>query len=190
VSDQLSAQVEELARARGLDIAPDVVAEAVKRVMAALGESPAPTTGPGRSGNGGAKLSAERDYPLATKRPDLVKSASGLPLDQITLDKVIAGEIKFEDIKTRPETLEYQAQIAESAGRPSLATNLRRAAEMTRIPDARVLEIYNALRPNRSTKQELLAIASELDSQYQASICAALVREAAEVYERRGRLAH
>jgi len=182
VSDELSTQVEHLARARGLDISPAVVAEAVKRVMAAMGEAPAP------SGNGQG-LSAERDYPLATKRPDLVQSASGLPLDEITLDKVIGGQIKFEDIKTRPETLEYQAQIAESAGRPNLATNLRRAAEMTRIPDARVLEIYNALRPHRSTKQELLDIAGELDSQYQAKVCAALVREAAEVYERRGRLA-
>ncbi|HUJ66406.1 MAG TPA: diol dehydratase small subunit, partial [Acidimicrobiales bacterium] len=122
MSDQLSEQVEHLARARGLDISPDVVAEAVKRVMAALGDSPPPL------GNGRNGLSAERDYPLATKRPDLVQSASGLPLDEITLDKVVAGQIKFEDIKTRPETLEYQAQIAESAGRPNLATNLRRAA--------------------------------------------------------------
>ena len=183
MSDQLSTQVEHLARARGLDISPQVVAEAVKRVLEAVGEVPAPPLGNGRG------LSAERDYPLATKRPDLVQSASGLHLAEITLDKVIAGEIKFEGIKTRPETLEYQAQIAESAGRPNLATNLRRAAEMTRIPDARVLEIYNALRPYRSTKQDLLDIAEELDSQYQATVCAAVVREAAEVYERRGRLA-
>jgi propanediol dehydratase small subunit len=183
VSDQLSEQVEHLARARGLDISPEVVAAAVSRVLAALGDGPAP------SSNGSTVLNAEHDYPLATKRPDLVQSASGLPLAEITLEKVIAGQIKFEDIKTRPETLEYQAQIAESAGRPNLATNLRRAAEMTRIPDARVLEIYNALRPYRSTKQELLDIAEELESQYQAKACAAVVREAAEVYERRGRLA-
>jgi propanediol dehydratase small subunit len=184
VSDQLSDQVESLARARGLDISPEVVAQAVSRVIAALSEVPA------SSGNGGAKgLNAKRDYPLATKRPDLVQSATGVSLNEITLDKVVAGQIKFEDIKTRPETLEYQAQIAESAGRPSLASNLRRAAEMTRIPDARVLEIYNALRPYRSTKQQLLDIAEELGSQYQATICAAHVREAAEVYERRGRLA-
>ena len=184
MSDQLSTHVEDLARARGLDISPDVVAEAVKRVLASLGEAPPPA--PVRAGRG---LSAERDYPLATKRQDLVRSASGLHLDEITLDKAVAGQIKFDDIKTRPETLEYQAQIAESAGRPSLATNLRRAAEMTRIPDERVLEIYNALRPYRSTKQRLLEIADELDSQYHATVCAALVREAAEVYERRGRLA-
>lgn len=182
MSDELSTQVEDLARARGLDISPQVIAEAVRRVMAVVGDAPAP------SGND-QRLSAERDYPLATKRPDLVQSASGLHLAEITLDKVVGGEIKFEDIKTRPETLEYQAQIGESAGRPSLAANLRRAAEMTRIPDARVLEIYNALRPYRSTKQDLLDIAEELDSQYQATVCAALVREAAEVYERRGRLA-
>lgn len=183
MSDQLSEQVEQLARARGLDISPEVVAEAVSRVIAALGDVPPPP------GNGRSGLNAERDYPLATKRPDLVQSATGRHLDEITLDKVIAGEIKFEDIKTRPETLEYQAQIAESAGRPNLAANLRRAAEMTRIPDARVLEIYNALRPYRSSKQQLHDIAAELDSQYQAKICAAHVREAAEVYERRGRLA-
>ena len=183
MSDQLSAQVEQLARARGLDISPEVVAQAVSRVLAALGESPAV------SGNGRKGLNSEHDYPLSSKRPDLVQSATGRHLDEITLDRVLAGQITFEDIKTRPETLEYQAQIAESAGRPPLAGNLRRAAEMTRIPDARVLEIYNALRPYRSSKQQLLDIAEELDSQYQATICAAHVREAAEVYERHGRLA-
>ncbi len=56
---------------------------------------------------------------------------------------------------------------------------------MTRIPDARVLEIYNCLRPYRSTKQELLDIASELENKYQAKICAGFVREAVQVYEKR-----
>lgn len=59
---------------------------------------------------------------------------------------------------------------------------------MTKIPDQRVLEMYNALRPYRSTKKELLDMADELESQYQARVCAALVREAAAEYERRGRL--
>ena len=134
------------------------------------------------------KLDAKKDYPLGTKRPDLVQSAGGLVLDEITLDKVMDGRISFEDIKIRPETLEYQAQIAESAGRPLLAENMRRAAEMTGIPDARVLEIYEALRPYRATKQELLDLADELDSKYGARMCAKLVREAAQEYERRGRL--
>ncbi len=38
--------------------------------------------------------------------------------------------------------------------------NFERAAELTAVPDDRILEIYNALRPYRSTKEELLAIAT------------------------------
>ena len=174
-----------MAETKGLNVTPDQIAEAVKRVMTALqGDSGKAVSG----ASSGGKLNAGRDYPLGIKRPDLVKSAGGMGLDEITLEKVVAGKIKFEDIKTRPETLEYQAQIAESAGRPRLAANLRRAAEMTRIPDARVLEIYNALRPYRSTKQELIDIASELETEYKATVCAKLVREAAGAYEKRGRL--
>ena len=133
-------------------------------------------------------LNAKKDFPLAEKRPELVKSAKGLGLNDITLEKVVAGELSFDDVKIRPETLEYQAQIAESGGRPRIAVNLRRAAEMTQIPDDRLLQMYDSLRPYRCTKAELLAIAEELESQHQAKICAAFVREAADVYEQRGRL--
>jgi propanediol dehydratase small subunit len=69
-----------------------------------------------------------------------------------------------------------------------LGRNFRRAAELTKVPDDRLLEIYNAMRPYRSTKAELLAIADELDKKYGAKITAAFVAEAAQVYERRGRL--
>ena len=168
-----------------ITITPEMIAEAVKRAMASLGEgngsavASKPTTG---------KLDAKKDYPLSQNRPDLVRSATGLALNEITLEKAASGKLTFDDVRIRPETLEYQAQIAESAGRPHLARNLRRAAEMTRIPDARVLEIYNALRPYRSTKQELLDIASELENKYRAKVCAAFVREAAQVYEKRNRI--
>ena len=134
------------------------------------------------------KLDSKNDYPLADKRPDLVRSATGLRLDEITLEKLKADALTFEDIRIRPETLEYQAQIADGAGRSNLAANLRRAAEMTQIPDSRLLEMYDALRPYRCTKQELLNIASELESKYKAKRCAEFVREAAYVYEQRGRL--
>ena len=58
----------------------------------------------------------------------------------------------------------------------------------TPIPDDRILQIYNSLRPFRSTKAELLQIADELENKYGALINAALVREAAEVYEKRKKL--
>lgn len=48
--------------------------------------------------------------------------------------------------------------------------------------------IYNALRPYRSTKEELLAIADDLERRYQAVICAAFVREAAALYLERKKL--
>ena len=65
-------------------------------------------------------LDAKKDFPLAEKRPDLVKSATGLGLEDITLQKAVAGELSFDDVKISPDTLEYQAQIAESAGRPRM----------------------------------------------------------------------
>ena len=133
-------------------------------------------------------LQYQQDYPLSEKRRDLVKTSSDKTLDDITLDAVMNGEIGSDEIRITPEILEYQAQICESINRPQLAANMRRAAELTRVPDDRLLEIYNALRPNISTKDELLAIASELENEYDAKINADHVREAAEVYEKRGRL--
>jgi propanediol dehydratase small subunit len=181
--DQMSKLIERMAQTKGVNISPELLKEAVKRVVVALSENAKDS--PRSAGNG---LDPKKDYPLAQNRPDLVQTATGLSLGDITLDKVAGGKINFEDMKIRPETLEYQAQIAEGCGRPQLASNIRRAAELTRIADERVLEIYEALRPYRSSKKELLDIAAELESRYQARICAGLVREAAEVYEKRGRL--
>ena len=49
-----------------------------------------------------------------------------------------------------------------------------------------MIKMYDMRRPNRSTKQQLVELAQKLEQQYQATICAQLVREATEVYERRG----
>lgn len=64
---------------------------------------------------------------------------------------------------------------------------LRRAAELIAIPDERILAIYNALRPFRSSQAELLAIADELEHTACDSECR-LVRESAEVYQQRHKL--
>ncbi len=129
-----------------------------------------------------------KDYPLGEKRPELIKTPSGKSLDSIKLDDLIKGNVKSDELRITPETLQMQAQVAGSIGRTSLARNLERAAELTRVPDERVLEIYNALRPYRSTKAELLAIADELANKYSATILSGFVREAADVYEKRDRL--
>jgi propanediol dehydratase small subunit len=64
---------------------------------------------------------------------------------------------------------------------------LRRAAELTLLPDDEVLAVYEALRPRRSDRPGLEALADRLAAAG-AERCAALVREAAEVYDRRGLL--
>lgn len=129
------------------------------------------------------------DYPLSLHRQDLLFTPNGKPIAEITMAAVMAGEVAASDLRITPQTLRLQAQIAEKVGRNQLGGNLRRAAEMTVISDERVLQIYNALRPNASTKAELEAIAEELEGQYGAGLLAGLVREAADVYERREILA-
>ena len=39
------------------------------------------------------------DYPLGSRRPDLVRTASGLALDELTIDAVRAGKIEPEDLR-------------------------------------------------------------------------------------------
>ena len=128
------------------------------------------------------------DYPLTSKRKGDIKTHTGKALEDITLEKVLSGEINADDIRISPETLEMQAQIAESMNRDAIARNFRRAAELIRVPDDRILEMYNALRPYRSTKEDLFKIADELETKYDAKVNADFVREAAEVYETRNKL--
>jgi len=161
----------------------ELISAIVREVMAELN---AGKPAAGIISSNGNKLDYRRDYPMAEKRPELVKTATGKSLADITLDAVVSGAVKAEEIRITPQTLEYQAQIGDSIGRPQFARNLRRAAELTAVPDKRILEIYNLLRPNRSPKAELLAIADELEGKFGAKVCAGFVREAADVYERRG----
>jgi propanediol dehydratase small subunit len=128
------------------------------------------------------------DYPLAEKSTGKLKTPTGKNFNDVTLEGVLNGTIGAQDVRITAETLEMQAQVAESIGRKNLAANFRRAAELIAVPDQRILEIYNALRPYHSTKQELLAIADELEGKYNAKVSAAHVREAAEVGEARNRL--
>jgi len=129
-----------------------------------------------------------KDYPLSKNKPNLIKSSTGKSLSDFTVENIMNGSITPEDIRIAPKTLEMQAQIAESDGRKSFAQNLRRAAELIAVPDDRILEIYDKLRPYRSTKNELLEIANELETKYNAKINAELVREAVVLYEKRDRL--
>ena len=72
------------------------------------------------------------DYPLGTRRPDLVETPGGHSLDDITLEAARDGSITGGEIRATPETLRRQAEIARASGRAPLAENLKRAAELAR----------------------------------------------------------
>jgi propanediol dehydratase small subunit len=112
------------------------------------------------------------------------RALSGRPVEQITVEAAVRGELSGADVRIHPDTLRRQADVAQRHGNPELAENLRRAAELAILPDAEVLAIYEALRPRRAAGAELESIAVRLESGG-ATRCAALVREAAEIYARR-----
>jgi propanediol dehydratase small subunit len=57
------------------------------------------------------------------------------------------------------------------------------------VPAETILDVYTALRPHRSSADELEAWAARLESEWDAPLTAAFVREAKDVYARRGLLA-
>ena len=126
-------------------------------------------------------------YPVGEKQPDRVRTRNGRPLRELTLDNLQAGNIAASDFGITGEGLRLQATIAEQAGRPNLAQNMRRGAELVEIPDALLLDIYELLRPGRvQSANDLRDAANQLRDIYGAKETAALLDEAALVYERRG----
>jgi propanediol dehydratase small subunit len=114
-----------------------------------------------------------------------IRALSERAVAGLTVEAARAGEVGVGDLRIHPETLERQAVVAEQHGNPQLAENLRRAAELTRLPDEEVLVVYEALRPGRSTPGQLTELAASLDARGLPR-CAALLTEAADVYARRG----
>jgi propanediol dehydratase small subunit len=128
------------------------------------------------------------DYPVGARRPDLVRTPSGHRLDELTLDAARAGAFGQDELRATPETLRRQSAVALAGGRTQLADSLARAAELANVPSEAILEIYTALRPHRSTAEELSTWADRLESEFAAPFSAAFVREATSAYAARGLL--
>ena len=126
------------------------------------------------------------DYPLAETAPESVTGPRGKTLDAQSMDAVAEGALGVEDIRITPETLARQAGVARAAGRDALAENFERAAEMTRLPEAEIMRIYELLRPGRAGSGAALAeVAERLESEFAAPRLAAFIRQAAVQYDRR-----
>lgn len=127
-------------------------------------------------------------FPLGEFHRDEITTQSGRPLRDLTLEAVLGGNVSPADISVNAETLMIQARFARDAGYDQVAENLERAAEMTRIPNDELLEIYESLRPGRSTYYQLLSISQRIASMYGAELTGAYIREAADAYRDTGLL--
>jgi propanediol dehydratase small subunit len=114
-----------------------------------------------------------------------IYTATGKKLEQLTMEAVLKDELSTDDFMISAATLNAQATAAEKAGYGHLASNLRRAAELTRINNEQILEIYDTLRPGRTSYDRLITLAHSLETTLDAPLTAQLVREAAEAYIRR-----
>ena len=89
-----------------------------------------------------------------------MRALSGKPMAAITLDAVLAGEVGMDDLRIDADALRQQAAIARAAGRPTLARNLERGADLVAVPQDVIMRVYDLLRPGRArSKDELLAAA-------------------------------
>src|SRR5512137_1644334 len=114
-----------------------------------------------------------------------VRTGSGRPIDELTIEALRAGGLAADDFRISRAQLDKQAAAADAAGYRQLAENLRRAAELTGLPNDRVFEIYAMLRPGRASVGELQDLAAELRRQNMPRV-AAFILEAADAYGKRG----
>ena len=128
-----------------------------------------------------------RPHLRSSGAPVMKRRFSGRPAQDLTIDALRRDELIPDDVRIHPDTLEAQAAVAEPHGNPQLAENFRRAAEMALMSEDEVMALYDALRPHRSTMGELGAPGDAAGCAGRPR-CAALVREAADVYARRGLL--
>lgn len=64
--------------------------------------------------------------------------------------------------------------------------NIKTSKQFIKVSDERILQIYRALKPYKSTKDELLSLAHELDFLYGASENANFIRSLIQTYEKKG----
>ena len=158
-----------------------LIRQIMAEVMANLGKDnvtfaknePAPATG-------GARID-KSSYPWPRRCPTRC-SGHRQALSTYTYARSERG-LTAEDFRIAPATWRCRPR---SPGPSTTKRPATCAGQQTAVPDAS-WELYNpASLP--STKAELYGIAEELESKYQCRINAAFIREAADVYEKRGRL--
>lgn len=125
-------------------------------------------------------------YPASEKQAGRIATPGGRRLGELTLERLLAGEVSRQDMGITPAALRLQAEVARDVGRDRLATNFLRGAELAAVPQEEIFAAYELLRPGRAKdKQALRDLAERYRKDYGATEIAQLIEDAAEVYERR-----
>lgn len=126
-------------------------------------------------------------YPLDEKQPEKLASRSGRAFAELSFEAVAAGTLDQGEFAITAKALHLQAEVARTAGREAVARNFERAAELVEIPPETIMQIYEWLRPGRlGSRAALMEKADFLRREFGAARIAAMLDEAAAVYERRG----
>ena len=100
-------------------------------------------------------LRSDRDYPLGTRRPDLVATPGACRSPRSRSRRLRAGTLAADEIRATPETLRAAGR-GRARGRPDAARREPRARSRARRRSGRLLlDVYTALRPGRATAAEL-----------------------------------
>ena len=127
------------------------------------------------------------DYPLAETQPEAITGPRGKRLSDITLDAVLDGASAWRTCESRPKRCGPRRRSRAMPGRPTLAENFERAAELVNVPQDVIMQAYELLRPGRAeTRQQLLDAAAMLQNPFGAERIAVFIEEAASTYEERG----
>ena len=78
------------------------------------------------------------------------------------MDAVMRNQIAPDDIRFKRNALCTGTGGKNENGNDPMEKNFERAAELVDVPDDVILKMYDKLRPNRSTKLELVLMAQEL----------------------------
>ena len=135
----------------------------------------------------GDEGAAAARYPASEKQPERLRTPTGRRLDELTLAKVLSGEITEGDLGISAQALRFQSAVARAAERGRLADNLERGAELSAVPQEEIFATYELLRPGRAPDREsLLDLARRYRERYAAHRIADLIEDAAGAYARRG----
>ena len=95
-----------------ISISPEMIAEAVRNAHGIARRNE--RDGNRRSETHHGQARRQEGLSAGPKRPDLVRSATGLSVNEITLEKAVAGKLTFDDVGFAPKPWSIRRRFARA----------------------------------------------------------------------------